>query len=198
MRRIKRVFGVPFLSIALLGAGTSPAAAERPAADHCVSPAGDDLNAIFSTPDSLVAPFCTTIAAGDPWRAIIRIAASGSDHVFPAGYTAPTAPLDEDFLAKLVSVRLVVDAGTRTERSYLVTPDELILRHGGLPDSMRFVAWASERRHPLPPGEHTVDQHVTLSAAFWDGLGLDPAVNQIPAGESFATRFVFDVVTPRG
>jgi hypothetical protein len=50
--------------------------------------------------------------------------------------------------------------------------------------------------HPLPPGDHTVDEYVTLSADFWDGLGLDPTMNLIPAGESLAVSVQFRVVKP--
>jgi hypothetical protein len=40
----------------------------------------------------------------------------------------------------------------------------------------------------------TPTRYVTLSADFWDGLGVDPAFNLIPAAKSLAGSVAFDVV----
>jgi len=89
-----------------------------------------------------------------------------------------------------------VDAGTSRQRSYSLSAGDLIVQTGAIPDGTRFVRWVTPPLHPLPPGDHTVDEYVTLSADFWDGLGLDPAVNLIPAGESLANPVGFTVSTP--
>jgi len=165
-------------------------------ASHCVTPAGEDLNQIFDTRDAFVAPFCTDVRTGDRWRAILRIAVAGSGPVFPSGYAPLRSSLDQDFLAKFVSGRYVVDAGSSRERSHSFSAGDLIVQTGAIPDGTRFVRWVTPPLHPLPPGDHTVDEYATLSADFWDGLGLDPAFNLIPAGESLASSVGFTVRRP--
>ena len=172
------------------------AAAAR-TANHCITPAGDDLNDVFGTRDAFVAPFCTAVHVGDRWRAVLRVQAAGGDHVFPSGYAPSRVPLDDDFLAKLVSARFVVDPGTARERSYTFTRKQLVIEKGGLPDGSRFVRWVTPSLHPLPPGDHRVDEYVTLRADFWDGLGLDPSLNLLPAGESLAGAVEFTVIKRR-
>ena len=169
--------------------------AKRSATD-CITPAGEELNQTFETRDAFVAPYCTEMRTGDRWRAILRIAVAGSEPVFPGAY-APLRPrLDEDFLAKFVSARYVVDAGTSRERSYAFSAGDLVVQAGAIPDGTRFVRWVTPPLHPLPPGDHTVHEYVTLSADFWDGLGLDPAINLIPGGESLAGSVGFSVSRP--
>jgi hypothetical protein len=172
----------------------SDAAVAKKSDNHCITPAGEDLNVTFGTRDAFVAPFCTEVHIGDPWRAILRIQVADSDTVFPTGYVPSRSSLDEDFLAKFVSGRYVVDAGTTRERTYRFSAAQLVVETGGIPDGTRFVRWVTPSLHPLPPGSHTVDEYVTLSADFWDGLGVDPAINLIPAGESLAGSVQFDVV----
>ena len=182
-------------ALAILSALLVPGAAvAKKSSNHCITPGGDDLNEVFATNDAFVAPFCTEVHTGDRWRAVLRIQVAGSDYVFPPGY-APSRPLlDEDFLAKFVSARFVVDAGTAQERRYTFAASELVLQTGVLPDGSRFVRWVTPSMHPLPPGDHTVDEYGTLTADFWDGLGLDPAINLLPAGEGFAGSVQFSVI----
>jgi hypothetical protein len=174
----------------------SSSAAARKSANHCTTPAGEDLNQVFATRDAFVAPFCTEVQVGDRWRAILRIQVAGSDFTFPAGYHPDRLPLDADFLAKLVSATYVVDAGTAQERTYTFFADDLLIQAGAVPDGTRFVRWVTPALHPLSPGSHTVDEYATLSADFWDGLGLDPALNLIPAGRSQSGSVAFEVVKP--
>ena len=174
--------------------GSEAAAAPKDRGNHCVSPAGEDLNEVFGTRDAFIAPFCNEAHVGDRWRAVLRVQAAGDDPVFPPGYVPSTPLLDEDFLAKFVAGRYVVDAGTKRERSYTFSRDELIVENGALPDDTRFVRWTTPSLHPLPPGQHTVDEYIVQSADFWDGLGLDPAVNFGPAGESLVGSVEFSVV----
>jgi hypothetical protein len=128
---------------------------------------------------------------------VLRTQVAGGDHVFPSGY-APSRPLlDEDFLAKFVSARFVVDAGSARQRSYNFPLRRLVIQKGVLPDGSRFVRWVTPSLRPLPPGDHTVDEYETLTSVFWDGLGLDPAVNSIPAGESADGSVQFRVIKRR-
>jgi hypothetical protein len=190
--RFVAVFAVLGGAVAL-GSGTAVA---KETENHCITPAGDDLNEILGTPDAFIAPFCTEAHVGDRWRAVLRIQVAGADFAFPAGYVPSQFPLDDDFLGKFVSGRYVVDAGTGRERTYTFSADQLVVQTGAVPDGTGFVRWTTPSLHPLPPGQHSVDEYVTLSADFWDGLGVDPGINLIPAGESLAGSVQFDVVRP--
>ena len=190
--RVACVVAVLSASLAL---APGPALGKR-SASHCITPAGEDLNATFGTRDAFVAPFCTDVRVGDRWRAVLRIAVAGADPVFPSGYAPAHSDLDEDFVAKFVSARYVVDAGTARERSYSFSAGDLIVQTGAIPDGSRFVRWVTPSLHPLRRGDHSVDEYVTLSADFWDGLGLDPATNLIPAGETLGGVVEFNVATP--
>jgi hypothetical protein len=185
------------VALVALSASLAPGVAvAKKGNEHCITPAGEDLNEIFGTPDAFIAPFCTEVHTGGKWRAILRIAVAGPDRLLPPGYAPSRSTLDEDFLAKFVSGRYVVDAGTKRERSYSFSSTSLTVEVGALPDETRFLRWFTPPMHPLPPGDHTVDEYVTLSADFWDGLGLDPTTNLIPAGESLAVSVQFRVVKP--
>jgi hypothetical protein len=183
-----------FVFIGAAAALAPGAAVGKPVENHCLTPAGDDLNEVFSTRDAMITPFCTEAHVGDRWRKVLRAAVAGDDFVFPAGYSPSRLPLEQDLLAKVVSLRYVVDAGSRQERTYLFTLDDLIIETGALPDGTRFARWVTPSLHPLPLGTHTVDEYTTLSAEFWDGLGLEPGVNGYPAGESLADSVQFTVV----
>lgn len=197
--RDRRVWSSTAAAVVLatsLALAPGSAAAAKPG-NHCFTPTGDDLNAVFGTRDAFVAPFCSVVHVGDRWRAVLRVQAAGGDYVFPAGYAPSRVPLDDDFLAKLVSARFVVDPRTARERSYRFKAKELVIQKGGLPDGSRFVRWVTPSLHPLPPGDHTVAEYVTLGADFWDGFGLDPNVNLIPRGESAVGAVAFSVIKRR-
>ncbi len=197
LKRLLTAF-VAVLAVVSASLALGPGAAvAKKSGNHCISPAGDDLNEVFGTTDAFVAPFCTEVPTGDRWRAVLRVQVAGSDYVLPAGYVPSRALLDQDFLAKFVSSRFVVDAGTAQERSYTFSVRELVIETGVLPDGSRFARWVTPSMHPLPPGDHTVDEYVTLTADFWDGLGLDPGLNLVPAGESLAGSVQFRVVKRR-
>lgn len=194
-RRLTVLTATVGLAASLATSATAADGASPARSNHCISPAGDDLNEVFATTDAFVAPFCTVVHTGDHWRPIIRIQVAGADPVFPPGYDPLRTSLDEDLLAKLVSARYVVDAGTRRARSFAVPSADLTLQTGQLPNGRRFVRWVG-RIHPLPPGNHTVDEYVTLSDDFWDGLGTDPEANLIPAGEILLIPVGFTVAQP--
>jgi hypothetical protein len=186
---------VALLAVSTLGLTGTGAAADRPEAGHCVSPVGEDLNETWGTEDALITPFCSSAVVGQHWRPLTRVAAAGSEPVFPVGYSPVTDQLTDDFLHKLVSGRYVVDAGGKHERSYTVDADDFAIEEGVLPDGSVYVRWAP-RFHPLPPGDHTVDTFVTLSSDMWDGLGTDPSLHLIPGGESFVGTLSFTVARP--
>src|SRR5215211_1253530 len=109
-------------SLVLVFMIASAALTSRPAQasdNHCITPTGIDLNAIYGITKQIVAPFCNQVDSGEQWTA------AGSawfmntsfeavpDDLVPAGET----PL-EDFLAKFVAIKYVIDPGTRQEQTY--------------------------------------------------------------------------------
>jgi hypothetical protein len=99
----------------------------------------------------------------------------------------------EDFSPKVVTVRYVVDAGTRQERTYWFHPADVLqtgLTHPptGLPLT-GFIAVFK----PLPVGAHTVDIYVTLSADHSDGFDVDPTADLIAAGKTHWAHYTLEV-----
>ena len=46
---------------------------------------------------------------------------------------------------------------------------------------------------PLSVGAHTVEIFLTLSTDHWDGFGLEPSENLVPAGVTHWASTTFDV-----
>jgi len=149
--------------------------------NHCIHPAGADLNQVYETNDAFVTPFCGDGHVGDWWRPLLRWVAAATHEVTPEGYQPVGETPQLDFLAKLESARYVIDAGTPRQRTFAFDADELLITTGTLADGTEFVAYAP-RLHPLTPGDHTIDLYVTMSAESWDGLGLE-AEHHLPPGE---------------
>jgi hypothetical protein len=116
--------------------------------------------------------------------------------VYPDGYET-AYPLDPiaDFASKLVSVRVVVDGGTRQEKTYVYSPEDITYY---MTNMEYFGAWWDPAwlgsawpvaaivplLHPLRVGIHGAQLYLTFSAAHCDGLGAEPDMNCIPAGET--------------
>ena len=179
------------LSAVLAVPGTAFAAQNE---NHCVTPLGDDLNEVFGITDAFVAPFCPPVGTDDRWRPIGFIQVANSDYVFPPDYEPSRPRLVKDFLAKLVSARYVVDAGTARKRTYNTSKERMMVRRRQLPDGTRVVRFVPPSLHRLPKGNHSVRRYVRLSADFWDGLGTDPAVNLVPEGRHLWDSEEFKVV----
>lgn len=170
-------------------------------ANHCVTPSGVDLNLLFGVPEQFVTPFCREVTAGEHWRQVAAWVVNTNNETFPDGYVPTgTTPL-EDFAAKLVAVRVVVDGGTRQERTFVFSPDH-VLRADVTLDQLEpgfpplAVAATIPRVGPLSIGEHTRELIWVLSATHCDGFGTDMEENCLPAGDvSFGTR-EFTVTTP--
>jgi hypothetical protein len=163
-----------------LTANPAAAATER-RSNHCVSPAGIDLNELYDTNDAFATPFCGEGHAGDWWRPHIRWVGAPTHDVTPDGYEPVGETPRLDFLAKLTSARYVVDAGTAREQTFTFDADELVITNGTLPDGSEFVAF-TPRLRPMTPGDHTIDLYATMSDDSWDGLGLEEE-HHLPAGE---------------
>lgn len=123
--------------------------------------------------------------------------------MYPDGY-APSrlAPID-DFLAKLVAVKVVIDGGTSQERTHILDPSEMV-RTDIHAEEVNPGAWGSP--YPMASllpsmpavsvGEHTFEPILVLSAQHCDGLGSDADLQCFPAGEtSFGVRPI-SITTP--
>jgi hypothetical protein len=202
---VRRLFGL-VLALAVLCAGpaavaqaTGPDLPGRPGSAHpCVSPSGRDLNQLFGVRDPIVAPFCPEVGAGERWRPVANWTTALDHAVIPQGYVPSRPAPYEDFAAKFVAARYVIDPGTRHERVHTLPAAQLLRNQQVVPaDQVAFAAWVPAAAfRPLPAGEHVVAIHVTLSADHWDGFGTDPAFNRLPQGESFFVAHAFTVVPP--
>ena len=157
-------------SIALL---PQPAQASQSAENHCITPLGD-LNQIYGISEQIVTVFCPQVNSGAYW-----VAAGGppwfmntSFELVPEGFVpAGETPL-EDFRAKFVAVKYMIDPGTLQEQTYIFpTSDKLWTGPHpivGLP-AVHPITLGTLR--PLSVGEHVVQVYWVFSAMHCDGLG---------------------------
>ena len=176
-------------SLALAGA---PASAAPPTRDNnCVHPSsGVSLNELFGVPEQFISPICTGLTAGEHWRPVQSyFGADGSDAVYPQGYVPLHANPVDDFLAK-VTVKVVIDGGTRQQKTYTFSPTDgdafrtdvrIHDLNPAFPDIPSF--FIIPRMAPLSPGHHTYELIWVLSAPHCDGLSTDFDVSCLPAGE---------------
>ena len=179
--------------LAPLTLGVRPGSAAPPREHHCVHPDGVDLNELHATPYRIVTHFCPLAVLGERWIPAAAWVTNSSHEVLPPGYVPSAGAPIEDFNAKFVAARYVIDAGTRQERTYSFGPS--VLQTGLIHPTFELPMTAFlPVLPPSPPGPHTVDIYVTLNADHWDGLGTDPAWDLIPAGETHWDHVPFDVV----
>lgn len=175
--------------------------------NHCSTPFGGaqggdliDLNQLTGRDEAFVHPrYCRTIEAGESWilgRGCIAFwSVSAGTGIYPELYVPSAATPLEDLLSKL-TIKLVVDPGTRVEQTftyrYDTDPDAFIIWHWGdfgsgpspYGDELDPIIGLIPINRPLAVGTHRVDLSIVMSADHWDGLGVDPTVNLLPAGES--------------
>jgi hypothetical protein len=179
-RRLTATAAMTALLVSMITTGAAAADGGR-WANHCINPAGADLNQVYETNDAFVTPFCGDGRVGDWWRPLIRWVGAATHEVIPEGYEPVGETPQLDFLAKLESARYVIDAGTGRQRTFTFDADELLIATGTLPDGTEFVSF-TPRLQPLMAGDHTIDIYATMSAENWDGLGLEEG-NYLPPGE---------------
>jgi hypothetical protein len=163
---------------------------------------GVDVNAVLGVTDRIIKqPLCPQAYVGEWYVPLTYWLAARSYADVPSPYplSAPT-PMD-DFLAKLVAVRFVIDSGASTEQSYRFEKRDLTLRLGTLDEfsppgfPQVPIVFMIAKLPPLPPGGHRVAFFYDLSAGNCDGLGTAPE-NCLPQGESYLGWCPFQVVTP--
>jgi hypothetical protein len=180
--------------------GKLPAPAHGPRAErnHCITPNGLDLNALFGVSEQIVTYFCTDVETGEQWRPGGLWVVGKTFASVPPGFTSSYPTPLADFVAKLVQVRYVVDPGTNREKSYTFPNSDRLWTGPAGPDADGINTATLGTLHPLPPGEHLVRVFWTFSGTHCDGLGTVPEENCFPPGESLYAPTTFTVAQRRG
>ena len=169
--------------------------------NHCVSPEGVDANELLGISEQLVLPgFCDVLQAGEFYAFFNAVWTMNTLwEAVPADYT-PSSPTPlEDFLSKVRSMTFVVDPGTKHERSYRFTAQDIMdvrTAHDFFPETGPDwpIALFLAKLPPLPPGDHRIGADIDMSARHCDGLGTDPSFNCLGAGITKLTVCPFKVI----
>ncbi len=190
----------------LFGIGTASAGRDDPPGDrdanHCVNSLGVDLNELYGISDQFRNRDCQVVSAGEHWvlGPIVWIVDDGVGSLYPASYVPLSPNPIDDFTAKLVEVKVVVD-GT----AEIFSPSEVLrtdiraaqLLPGRWDESLPMASMLP-RLSPLSVGEHTFQIFVVLSAEHCDGISTSVEENCLAAGEiPFGPLRPFTVTTPQ-
>jgi hypothetical protein len=202
---LRRAVAAGAVTASLVVAWT-PASGATPTRDNnCVHPtSGVSLNELFGVPEQFVSRICEGLTAGEHWRPIMNyFGAEGSDAVYPSWYVPLYPNPVDDILAK-VTIKVVIDGGTRQQKTYTFTPtDKDAFRtdvrvhelNPSFPDIPSF--FIMPRMAPLSPGHHTYEIIWVQSAPHCDGISVDDTVSCLPAGEFPASEGPADVSIPK-
>jgi hypothetical protein len=177
-----------------LGADASTSSAGPKTAPHCITPTAVDLNERYGVSEAIVAFFCTEINSGQPWTVTNAWFVSPTFDAVPDGFVpAGTTPL-EDYIAKFIGIKYVVDPGTSKEKAYVIgNNDDLGIVDGGVIIAVNPVSLGA--LEPLSVGDHVVDSYLLFTAMHCDGFADIPEDNCIQAGETLWSSVQF-TVTP--
>jgi len=165
-----------------------------------VHPSGVNFNELFSVPEQFWNVICADVSAGEQWRPTgAWTFAEAADAIYPPGYVPLNANPIDDWLAKVVTIKMVIDGGTSREKTYFYSAAQAVRTDVRISDiNPNFPTWPTAflmpRMGPLSPGHHTHQLIVVLSAEQCDGLTLDGCA---PAGENPAFNVrATEVTTP--
>ena len=180
--------------VTCLGLGASGSSAAPNAVTPCFSPSGVDLNERYGVSEVIVAPFCTEVSSGRRWTVSNRWFMSPTFEAVPDGFEpAGETPL-EDFVAKFIGVKYVVDSGTSRERTYVFGKvADLAILDDGLDVFVNPLTLGALK--PSSVGDHVVDSYLLFNALHCDGLAAVLEENCLPAGETYFSSVQF-TVTP--
>ena len=177
-----------------LGPGASSSSAGPKPVPHCITPTAVDVNERYGVLEAIVAPFCTTLGSGRYWTVSNGWFMSPTFVAVPDGFAAAGATPLEDFIAKFIGVKYVVDPGTSKEKTYVFgNDDDLGIFNDGITVAANSVSLGTLK--PLSVGDHVVDSYLLFSAMHCDGLVANVNENCLPAGETFFGSVQF-TVTP--
>jgi hypothetical protein len=180
--------------VACLGLGASESSAEPKTTKPCITPTDVDLNERYGVSDAIVAPFCPEVSSGRRWTVTNAWFMNVEFAAVPADFVAAGDTPLEDFIAKLIGVKYVVDPGTSKQKTYVFGNDEDL---GIVFDADAVIANTLTLGvlKPLSVGDHVVESYLLFSAMHCDGFGADVASNCLPAGEVLFSSVTF-TVTP--
>ena len=172
--------------------------------NNCVHPSGVSFNELFDVPEQIINPVCSGLAAGEHWRPTsVYTGASAADAVYPPGYTPRHAEPVDDLMSKL-TIKIVVDGGTRREKASTFSSAEAMrtdVRLVELNPAARDLetAFAMPRMSPLSVGHHTYEMFWIVSAPHCDGLSTDEAESCWPTSGIVSVYGVqpLDVALPK-
>jgi len=187
------VVTVGVLSVCL-GPGASRSSAGPKPVPHCITPTAVDLNERYGVSEAIIAPFCTTLDSGRHWTVTNAWFMSPTFVAVPNGFVpAGLTPL-EDFIAKFIGVKYVVDPGTSKEKTYVFgNDDDLAIFNDEETAIANAVSLGTLK--PLSVGDHVVDSYLLFSAMHCDGIANVVEENCLPAGETWYSSVQF-TVTP--
>lgn len=182
------------LALAVLAMAIVPSTASAAKeGNHCITPTGTDVNERWEVTEAIVAPFCTEIGSGQRWRVLQGWFMALTFKKVPRDFEPAGATPLEDFIAKFIGVKYVVDPGTAQEQTYIFTNvgDLGVIPEidGGAvvnPVTMGTL-------EPLSVGWHVVKSYFSMSAMHCDGFGRVIGQNCLPAGDTLYDDFAFEV-----
>lgn len=168
-KRLATLIAAAYLALASTAA--TPALAGTRRTDDCIAPNGVDINANIGLSAAVVAPFCPKVKAGDSWVRVGFYTAATTWEAMPDGYVPAGATPVEDFAAKFVAIRHVVDAGTPQEFTveFANGPRLWVGPHPLNPDIVLATPMTLGSIRPLSVGRHTVTTFWIMSAMQCDG-----------------------------
>lgn len=178
-------------------AGVEAAAADSTRTEHCVAPNGVDMNAYLDLSAAVVAPFCPQIKAGDWWVRAHFYTAAKTWEQMPDGYVPAGATPLEDFVAKFVAIRYVVDEGTPHEFTVEFANGPLLWTgdHATNPDIALATPMTLGAIRPLSAGPHTVRTFWIMSDIQCDGWSAVVEESCFPGAGPFDSGTIsFEVV----
>lgn len=158
-------------TLVLAGVAGVEAAPAESRTEHCVAPNGVDMNAFLDLSAAVVAPFCSQIEAGDWWVDANFYTAAETWEQMPDGYVPAGATPLEDFAAKFVAIRYVVDEGTPQEFTVEFANSPLLWtgEHALNSDIALASPMTLGSIRPMSVGPHTVRTFWIMSAMQCDG-----------------------------
>jgi len=182
------------LALAVLIMAVVPTAASAAKeGNHCITPTGVDLNERWGVTEAIVAPFCTEIRSGQSWRVTQAWFMALTFKKVPKGFEPAGATPLEDFIAKFIGVKYVVDPGTAQEQTYVFTNVGDVGAIAEIDGLAVVNAVTMGTLAPLSVGGHVVESYFSMSAMHCDGLGRVVEQNCLRAGDTLYEQITFEV-----
>jgi hypothetical protein len=162
--------------------------------NHCLAPDGTDLNEFYDVSEQIVFFFCPQADSGNFWTTTARWFVRTTFESLPPGFVPSGDTPTEDFVAKFVGVKYVIDPGTNQERTYLYENGGRLWIGDVGDDSVLINTIKFGLLKPLKVGEHFLEVHWVLNGMHCDGYP-DGTVeeNCLGPGDVLFNQFAFEV-----